>query len=348
MPADVAASLAPLSGVRVVEHGANPAVAMCGKLLAELGASVSIVDGGSETRFGTGRLARATSLFLDRGKGGVSAAEFETLIGETDILLADHLSEDADAWRQVAPQLILGHFTKWGEQGPKADRPSSELVAQAAGGLLALLGEVTREPLMLAGRQAAYSAGFLGFSAVMAALAHRDQLVRQGKPATGQRIEMSDLEAIAFLEWKGPIYYQASGALVPRGKENGPLVLPSSDGHFALFYSPPDWPQIVEMFGSPPELTDERFSTSAGRVAGEAELKAILSDLTRHRPKHELYHMAQARGVPSGAVETIADLRASPQYAATGLLRPRPGGAEPLLPFTFNGVRPAQGANISR
>jgi crotonobetainyl-CoA:carnitine CoA-transferase CaiB-like acyl-CoA transferase len=345
MPADVTASPTPLSGVRVVEHGASPAVAMCGKLLAELGASVSIVGGGSDTRFGTGRLARATSLFLDRGKGGASAAEFETLIGETDILLADHLSGDADALRQVAPQLILAHFTKWGEQGPKAGRPSSELVAQAAGGLLALLGEPTREPLMLAGRQAAYSAGFLGFSAVMAALSHRDQLVRQGKPATGQRIELSDLEAIAFLEWKGPVYYQASGALVPRGKENGPLVLPCADGHFAFFYSPPDWPAIVEMFGSLPALADERFATSAGRIAGEAELKSILSDLTRNRAKHELYHMAQARGVPAGAVETIADLRASPQYAATSFLRPLPGGAEPSLPFTFNGVRPAQSFN---
>jgi crotonobetainyl-CoA:carnitine CoA-transferase CaiB-like acyl-CoA transferase len=160
----------------------------------------------------------------------------------------------------------------------------------------------------------------------MAALAHRDQLVRQGKPATGQRIELSDLEAIAFLEWKGPVYYQASGALVPRGKENGPLVLPCADGHFAFFYSPPDWPAIVEMFGSLPALADERFATPAGR-------------------KHELYHMAQARGVPAGAVETIADLRVSPQYAATGFLRPLPGGAEPSLPFTFNGVRPAQSFN---
>jgi crotonobetainyl-CoA:carnitine CoA-transferase CaiB-like acyl-CoA transferase len=313
---------------------------MCGKLLAELGASVSIVGGGSETRFGTGRLARATSLFLDRGKGRVTAAELDELIGETDVLLASDVVPGADAWRETASQLILAHFTKWGEQGPKAECPSSELVAQAAGGLLALLGDSKREPLMLAGRQAAYSAGFLGFTAVMAALAHRDHLVRQGRAAQGQRIELSDLEAIAFLEWKGPVYYQAGGALVPRGRENGPLVLPCADGHFACFYSPPDWPALVEMFGSPPALADERFATPAGRVSGEAELRAILSDLTRNRTKHELYHMAQARGVPAGAVETIADLRASPQYAATGFLRPLSAGCEPLLPFTFNGIRP--------
>jgi crotonobetainyl-CoA:carnitine CoA-transferase CaiB-like acyl-CoA transferase len=148
-----------------------------------------------------------------------------------------------------------------------------------------LLGDSKREPLMLAGRQAAYSAGFLGFTAVMAALAHRDHLVRQGRAAQGQRIELSDLEAIAFLEWKGPVYYQAGGALVPRGRENGPLVLPCADGHFACFYSPPDWPALVEMFGSPPALADERFATPAGRVSGEAELRAILSDLTRNRTR---------------------------------------------------------------
>jgi crotonobetainyl-CoA:carnitine CoA-transferase CaiB-like acyl-CoA transferase len=93
------------------------------------------------------------------------------------------------------------------------------------------------------------------------------------------------------------------------------------------------------MFGVP-ALADERFATPAGRVAAEAELTQILSELTRGRAKHELYHMAQARGVPAGAVETIADLRASPQYAATAFLQPRPGGCEPAIPFTFNGARP--------
>ncbi|WP_242123958.1 CoA transferase [Sphingobium sp. Sx8-8] len=331
----------PLADLTVVENGPSAAVAMCGKLLRELGARIFVTGGPRPDRFGPGRLARATSLFLDQGKETLAEADLPRRLESADILLT---TQSADDMPVLPDGLIHAHFSAFGAHGPRAGQASSDLVAQAAGGLLALLGDPAREPLMLAGRQAAYSTGFLAFSAVMAALAHRDREKADGATPRGQGIELSDLEAIALLEWKGPVYYQAAGEIVPRGRETGPLVLPCSDGHLAFFYNPRDWQQIVKMFGSPPVLTEERFATQAGRMAAEPELKAILSEFTRNRPKHELYHLAQAHGVPMGAVETIADLNVSPQYAATRFLARDAisGSLQPLLPFTFNGERPRQ------
>jgi crotonobetainyl-CoA:carnitine CoA-transferase CaiB-like acyl-CoA transferase len=336
------APVAPLSGVRVIELGDSPAVAMCGKLLVGLGADVVVAGGGGLRRFGEDALAQAAACFLDGAKGAVARAALDQL-PDWDILLTSEEPADgggAQAWVDRAPQLICAHFTRFGERGPYHERPGSELVVQAAGGLLALLGDPQREPLMLPGHQAAYSTGLSAFTAVMAALTTRD---RPGAEVEGQVIELSEFETIAFLEWKGPVYYQASGTIVPRGRETGPLVLPCRDGHLAFFYNPSDWPKLVELFGSPPELVDPRFGTQAGRIAAEPELRTLLSTLTLSRGKHELYHAAQARGVPVGSVETIDDLLVSPQYDARNFLRPAaPGGSvamAPSLPFTFNGVR---------
>lgn len=331
--------LSPLAGLRVLEVGGGVAAAMCGRLLGGLGAEVVLADNNPDRFSEEGGDAAAVRYFLDEAKVQATATLADWKHFDVLLITGQLSAEEKDQVAREAPHLVTVLFSVMGNHDPENDGPATELTAQAASGLLAMLGRPDRVPLMLPPRQLAYSSGCMGFSALMTALAFK---ARKKDDARGQVIEISDLETAAYIEWKGPVYYQASGQIVPRGRETGPVVVPCANGHLALYYNQADWPKIKTLLGNPLDLEDERFAAVAGRLEAEAELLAIFARLIAHRSKHELYHAAQALGLPVGSVETVDDLLASQQYAIRAFLtQPTPHApSRPELPFTLNGRRP--------
>ncbi|MFF7477049.1 CoA transferase [Streptomyces sp. NPDC008092] len=328
-----------LAGLHVVQAGDSVAAGFCAKVFAGLGARVTrIVPDQGGTPYGDTQLF----LYLDAAKeirrANQTDGEVAELLAGCDVLLVrDTLlldwAETVTAFETENARLVVAEFGDFGDRGPQADWEGGELVWQAAGGLLALLGDPDREPLMLGGHQIAYSTGLLAFTGVMTALAHRD---RPGAPGKGQRLRVSGLETVAYLEWKGPVYYQAGGSLIPRGKESGPVVLPCADGHLAFYYRATDWPRVLELFAFDPVLSEDRFATQGGRMAEQPELVARLSKITIQRSKYEWYQAAQTLNIPVGYVADTRDLVESPQYRTQEFIDTAPG-----LPFRFNGRRPA-------
>jgi crotonobetainyl-CoA:carnitine CoA-transferase CaiB-like acyl-CoA transferase len=347
MPADVKPRSKPLQDIRVLELGDNVAAAFCGMLLANFGADVTVLHRKEEMRFTSHMAGGGLDIYLDSAKDmralapdtpkGLAAVLDQ--LAQFDVLLTDEAIGKASFLASHEPHVLVVHFSAFGETGPYQHLEASELVVQAAGGLLALLGDPKREPIMLAGQQAAYATGSLAFSALMAALTYRD-LSKDN--SSGQIIEISELESIANLEWKGPVYYQAAGEIVPRGKETGPLILPCNDGFIGFYYTAAHWSLVLELFGKPADLSQQKFETQAGRMATQDELEELLASRTRIMSKHDLYHAAQKLGIPVGPVETVADLVAYEPYRSSGFLQPPPGATgilRPVSPFTFNGAR---------
>jgi crotonobetainyl-CoA:carnitine CoA-transferase CaiB-like acyl-CoA transferase len=206
--------------------------------------------------------------------------------------------------------LIITSITPFGLNGPYRDLAASDLVVLALGGMSNLVGAPEREPLSLGGYQAQYATGVCAFTGTAAALLYRDQSGR------GQLVDVSALESIAYVEWKGASTYEATGSIRRRvGDRSHNLVLPTRDGWFGLLYTDPNWPQLRALTGVE-ALDDERFSTRAGRAAHADELRSLLGDWFAQRTKHEIYHAAQALKVPAGMVATVGDLLESAQYAA--------------------------------
>ncbi|MFC8435138.1 CoA transferase [Streptomyces sp. NPDC057253] len=332
-----------LAGLHVVQAGDSVAAGLCAKVFVGLGARVTrIVPDEAGTPYGNDLLSRYLDAAKELRRANLSDDEVAALLSDCDVLLApeDMLRDWAEAvaaFEAANPRLVVAEFGDFGDRGPQADWQGGELVWQAAGGLLALLGDPDREPLMLGGHQVAYSTGLLAFTGVMTALTRRD---RAGSEGRGQRVRVSGVETVAYLEWKGPVYYQAGGSLIPRGKESGPVVLPCADGHLAFYYRATDWPRVLELFAFDPVLCEERFATQSGRMAEQPELVERLSGLTVHRSKYEWYQAAQTLNIPVGYVADTRDLVASPQYRTQEFIDSAPG-----LPFRFNGRRPAAAGN---
>jgi crotonobetainyl-CoA:carnitine CoA-transferase CaiB-like acyl-CoA transferase len=354
----------PLDDLHVVELGSGIAGAFCAKLLAGFGADVVKVEppaGDATRRLGPfaddvpGPERSLLFLYLNTGKRSVTLdtasptgrSLLAQLVAGADIVV-DTLGLGVLAglglpYEQIAvlnPGAIVVSISPFGEDGPYHQYVGTELVLLALGGLLKMVGEPDREPVRLGGYQAQYLTGISAFTGALAALHARD------RDGLGQWIPVSAQESVAFTEWKSSVYEQATGKPRQRGgRQSQWTVLRASDGFVAFVYQDDNWPQVIGLIGDE-RLADERFRTRAGRLAHREEIKSLLEGWTRRHPKRDVYHRAQAQGIPVGLVADMADLLDSPQYReraffaevshpATG---PMPYAG---LPARLNGERPA-------
>lgn len=327
------------AGTRVVELGERFSTALAGHLLERLGAEVTrIVPAGEEAeldtlgpRLGDGaRGPAAPAVWLRHGKTTVeidvrapeSRAHLDGLLEGADVVLIAgttaswaHRGLDLDEVRRSASAAVIGHVTAWGDEGARADLRANELVLQAAGGFLKLVGASDREPVRLGGHPLQATAGLLILDGVMIGLFHRR--------STGQStsFETSEFEAVAHVEWKIASVFQSGQPIDRRGEDGGgPTAARTRDGHFGLFFSPHHWSAMKEVLGDP-RLDDPQFATPRSRAEHQAELTALFEQTTSQLSKKELYERAQARGIPAGYIATMTDLLESPQYCARHFFR---------------------------
>jgi len=203
-----------LEGIRVLDL-TNARAELAGKVLADLGAEVIKVEppGGTAARrmppfddrdperslywaaLGLGK----RSVILDVFGNEADRASFRRLLASTDVLLE---SEDPGVMADVGlgyddlvsdfPQLVYTSVTPYGQDGPLAERPSTELTAEAAGGLVSLQGDHDRPPVPVGTPQAAFHAGVQAAADTLIALVERD------RSGLGQRLDTSQQAAIVW------------------------------------------------------------------------------------------------------------------------------------------------------
>lgn len=355
-----------LDAVSVVELGGGIASGLCGRLLMGLGATSHLIEPpqGSPLRLvpplyraADGQQRSASFDYLSAGKTASTAdiarpagqTRLNELLADANVLLVEGRTQkllqdglDLESLRQQHPKLIVGQITVFGDLGEHAAYRGGEFQAQALGGLLHMVGTKSREPLRLGGYQMHYSAALGLMSSIVVALYH------QQRDEIGQLIQVSLAQAAAFVEWKSACQFQHDGARLSRGGSIGPFILRCKDGHSAFYYRERNWELVCRLFEDG-RLEDPRFETQKGRDTHRAELAKLLGELVQDRTKREIYHSAQALGMPVGYCATADDLLTSPQYETRGFLidleigvAPSPGRI-PQVPWMVNGVRPAMG-----
>jgi len=331
----------PLSGLRVAEIFAPDtpvpvrlAGAFAGRMLADFGARVSfqppapgdallrlhpVVDGHS-----------ACWDFVSAGKHAVAAAPGD-LLKDQDALIVDEASHATlDTATSAGAAAILSLFPDDSQA-----RPGSEFTVLATSGILDLIGDPEREPLQLAGHQAAYSAGLAAFTGLLAALCQK-----QAGTAGKEVVRINLIDTMLWVNWKSVIAgLDPAGAPTRPGKAAEWQTIRCADGWLALVYQSGDWPALRDLAGEP-ALHEPRFATHAARRAHGRELAAILeAGLSRHT-RAEIRALAAARRLPLGGVWSVAELLKDPHYLARGVFAAAPGkGAMLSQPVVWNGQR---------
>ena len=339
-----------LGGIRVLELGGELSN-YCGKLFAELGADVVLVEppGGSDLRFqppyadDEESVERSLSFFYHNtskrsividleSPSGVEV--FRRLAGSVDLVLEDRapgylasLGLGPDELLAEHPSLVVTSVTPFGQEGPYSHFRHADIVCMAFGGMLWMGGYDDGPPVRAVGDQA-YMAGSL-FAAVAAMIALTHAELR----GEGQHVDVSVQEAVAMGLENAAQYYDLEGHIRRRyggrQREAGFGVFPCADGHLFLLASGIGgnrfWANMVAwlLHEAVPgaEILEEDGWGDPKFMATEGAKEAFEDIFTRFaatRTKQELYHESQKWRVPLGPVNQPSDVLASAQLADRG------------------------------
>ena len=353
----------PLSGIRVVEIGANLAGPYAAEILSHLGAEVVKVErpGGDDARkWGNAVADGAGASFhaVNMNKRSVvvdfnDAAQFsslERLIGAADVLVQnmrpgvlEGFGLGAEVLRARHPRLIYCSVGAFGTRGPLRANPGYEPMVQAFAGLMMLQGTADGGPMRIGTQVLDHGTGMWAAIGCIAALFQR------ARTGAGCVVDTSLFEtALGWLTIPGAQYQcfgnlperhpTGSGRLIPFqafATRNGPLVIAA--GNDRLFA------KVAQVLGHPEWASDPRFAKNVDHVRHRELLLGDIQALLLTRTKGEWIDLFSAADVPCGPINGIDEALAHPQTAAIGMLQAVPGLGKSLvgLPISFDGERPA-------
>jgi crotonobetainyl-CoA:carnitine CoA-transferase CaiB-like acyl-CoA transferase len=309
-----------LAGFRVVEIGAGLAAAVCGRLLADVGADVTCIDPDNSTPLAD-YLNHGKRIVAGHPAAAISAAELIVCEGRPQELRAR--GYDASGLRQINPKAALVFISPFGQTGPQANDLATDLTLFFASGMARLLtgqvDDLAEPPMRPVGEQSAFIGGLAAACAGMhAALSTEPSAV----------IDVSIQEALATMAvselaraglgrkiWSRRRLTDGNGATV--------TILPSVDGYAAI--SPREdrqWAAWLEVMGSPDWAAEPRFARKPDRVANWDALHALMSEWSRRYGKQTIADKAQAAHVPSFPLREPAEQLNSAQLAHRNFWRP--------------------------
>lgn len=352
----------PLAGMRVLELAQIMAGPTCGMMLADMGADVIKVEklpGGDDARaYREPRVngVSAPFMILNRNKRGI-ALNLKLAQGR-DILLrmvkeADVLTENYrrgtleklglgyDVLAKVNPGLIYCAVSGYGRNGPDADKPGFDLIAQGFSGLMSVTGEPGGPPVKTGNSIADTNAGILAMAGITAAYVHKL------KTGEGQVVDTSLIEAaLQQTYWQAAIYFATGESSGPTGSAHL-LTAPyqafkASDGWINIGgANQGNWERIAVALGRPEWREDPRFATNSQRMEHREALVSMMSEIVSTRTRAEWIAILDEAGVPVGPVHTIAEALTHPQTLAREMVvdleHPQAGATKALgCPIHFS------------
>ena len=330
----MAPDLRVLSGIKVLDLSRVLAGPWSTQILADFGADVVKVEApgrGDDTRawgspipaldpsqpvagesayyLSTNRNKRSLAIDLADLKG---ADLIRKLAAEADIVVENfkvgglkRYGLDYQTLSAINPRLIYCSITGFGQDGPYADRPGYDFVAQAMGGMMSITGEADGPPIKTGVAVADLSTGLYATISILMALRHAEQT------GQGQHIDCSLLDTqLAMLANQGSSYL-VSGQSPSRMGNSHPTVVPyqvfdAADGPMVVAVGNDGQFKILcKVLGVPDLSTDPRFVTNVDRMANRDALEAILQDLIGQRQGAELITALTDAGAPAGPVNSV-------------------------------------------
>jgi formyl-CoA transferase len=331
----------PLAGVKVLDVSQVMAGPFACMLLADLGADVIKIEppgGGDQTRGSMGfKMKGADSmgfLNMNRNKRSVtlnlkSQAGREVLLRlarGADILIENYRPgamkrmglgyEDLNA---VNPRLVYTSISGFGQNGPWADRPGFDLMAQAMTGVMSVTGYPGGPPVKAGVPVADIGCALFAIYATLAAY------IGAKSTGQGQYIDAALFDAaMAFSVWDICDYWGTGKPPEPLGTANKMTApyqaMAASDGYFVMGANNQKlWEKLCTLMDRGELLRDPRFSTISLRLANRAALQEELERTFRERPKDYWVDALLAQGLPAGPILTYPEAFESEHGKARGM-----------------------------
>ena len=334
-----------LTGIRVVEVGNFLAGPFCALQLADLGADVIKVenpDGGDQVRTTAPFLSGESSSFirLNRNKRSLAldlkAVEgkdvFRRLVRGADVLVENlrpgtmtDLQLDWPRLSKENPRLIYVAASGWGQDGPYAQRPGLDIMAQGMSGLMSITGEEGgRAPVKVGVPITDLTCALYGAVAALAALRVRDRTGR------GQFIDVCLFEAgVSLAVWEAGRYFATGEVPRPLGsahQNSAPYqALHASDGFFTIGATTTrNWEACCDVLGLAKLKEDPRFAKNHTRYENRRQLIPLIEAVTQTKRAAHWVEALTAAGVPCGLLQTYDQVFNDPHLRARGFFQDAP------------------------
>jgi len=227
-----------------------------------------------------------------------------------------------DDLRAINPRLGYASISAFGQDGPYANWPGFDSIAQGMGGLMSVTGRPEDGPMRVGIPLADLCAGHFCAMGILTALLEREV------SGEGQWVTTSLLESqIAMLD------FQAAQWLIDRkvpgqhGNEH-PLTVPTGvfqtkDGYLNIAAIGQNmWTRLCEALELKHLLSEPGLGSDPERVANRARVNAAVGDVFKQRSTAEWTERLLKAGVPCGPIHTIDKVFADPQVEHLGIRWP--------------------------
>jgi formyl-CoA transferase len=325
-----------LEGIRVVELSTMITASYAGVMLADLGADVIKVEnpkGGDPFRnFGSSRDYSAHFCSYNRNKRSVALdlrseagrSALTRLIERADVLLENfrpgvlgRLGFDAEQLRAINPRLIHCSITGFGPDGPYAQRPSYNSVAQSVTGMSSVLVDKAN-PRMPGPTIADNVSGAYAASGILAAVVERERTGR------ARRVEINMIDATLAL-MPDPFAYHAFMGVVAdpytTSKTSQSYAMTCSDGLLLCIHLSSQqqfWEGVVEALGLDALATDPRVATRMLRIDHYDLIAAAMAERARTMPRAHWMERLEAADVPFAPILDVTEVPEDAQVRHLG------------------------------
>ena len=309
----------------------------CVRQLADWGANVVKIEmppdekggdapGGPREGFDFQNLHRNKRSITLNLKEKAGRAVFLRLVKKADVVVENfrpdvkrRLGIDYKDLRKVNPRIVYGSISGFGQDGPYADRPGFDQIAQGMGGLMSITGLPGQGPVRVGIPVADLTAGLFCALGIMVALLERE------KSKKGQHVETSLLQAQIFM-----LDFQAARWLiakeVPKQAGNDhPTSIPTgvfktTDGHINIATTGGAiWERFCRALGAEAMIKKPEYQSSKARSENRKALNAEIDIYTAKKSSAEWIDIFNKAGVPCGPIYSIDQVFADPQVKHLGI-----------------------------
>ena len=333
-----------LQGITVLDFSRVVAGGYCGRILADMGATVIKVEAPH-----TGDLIRLlgplngedwcmppsiSPIFMhcNAGKKGLSLdlkhpdgiKLIKRLIPQVDVVLENFTSHVMPGFglgyeelRKIRPDIIMCSVSGFGASGPLADTPAADGIVQAMSGMMSVTGGEDGYPLF-AGNGIADTA-----TATSAAMAILAALLERFRNGNGQHIDVSMMHTLFAMDGAAAPFCVASRGKhqVPRAGRAHHLACPwgtfkGPEGKYLVIMMMGDgpWEKLVKLMGREDILTDPRYTYFEERLKHKYEVHDIIEDyLMGFETAEEAYQVLKAERIMVGIVLDPWEVATHPQ-----------------------------------
>ncbi len=250
---------------------------------------------------------------------------FMRLVKTADVVVENYrpdvkfrLGIDYASLDRVNPRIVLASISGFGQDGPYAQRPGFDQIAQGMSGLMGVTGEPGGPPMRAGAAIADVAGGLYAALGVLTALLERETSGR------GQWVQSSLLSAgIGLLDFQAARYTMKGEVPQPMGNDH-PTSMPTSayktaDGYINVACSGDGmWKRLCNVLGREDVLAMPEFKTNELRSDNRKKLNSLLNEEFAKKDSKSWVDELNDAGVPCGPIYRMNEVFADPQVKHLG------------------------------